>query len=62
MGKLKPNGIARTVYPDQPCQDYNEWMQHITAKSIERDADQFKSRFELLWNDFKKDIVKHYGA
>ena len=56
---LKPNGISHTVYPDQPAQSYNEWMEHITAKSIERDADKFKKQLDALWEQFKTDIQSH---
>jgi hypothetical protein len=56
---LKPNGISHTVYPDNPAKDYNEWMEHITAKSIERDADIFKQQLDALWADFKKQIQNH---
>lgn len=48
---LKPNGISHTVYPDNPAKDYNEWMEHITASSIKRDADTFKEKFRVLWAD-----------
>lgn len=57
---LKPNGIARTVYPDQPCTDFNEWSAHITSKEIERDLDILKAKFDKLWDDFKKDIVRNF--
>ena len=56
---LKPNGISHTVYPDNPANDYNEWMQHITASSIKRDADTFKQKLDALWDEFTKEIYKH---
>ena len=56
---LKSNGISYTVYSDNPAKDYNEWMEHITAKSIERDADDFKKKYDALWADFKKQIQNH---
>lgn len=46
---LKPNGVSHTVYPDNPAKDYNEWMEHITASSIKRDADTFKQKLDALW-------------
>ncbi len=46
---LKPNGISHTVMPEDPAKDYNAWMEHITAKSIERDADEFKRQLDWLW-------------
>ena len=46
---LKPNGISHTVMPEDPAKNYNEWMEHITAKSIERDADAFKRELDWLW-------------
>tara|TARA_R100001510_G_C7634260_1_gene192690 strand:+ start:514 stop:771 length:258 start_codon:yes stop_codon:yes gene_type:complete len=63
---LKPNGISHTVMPEDPASNYNEWMEHITASSIERDADLFKKKFDVLWawtyfedagaaSDFKKE-------
>ena len=48
---LKPNGVSHTVYPDNPAKDYNEWMEHITASSIKRDADTFKEKIDDLWAD-----------
>ncbi len=56
---LKPNGISHTVMPEDPAKDYNEWMEHITAKSIDRDADIFKQKLEELWADFKEQIQQH---
>ena len=56
---LKPNGISHTVMPKNPAKDYNEWMEHITAKSIDRDADIFKQKLEELWADFKEQIQQH---
>ena len=56
---LKPNGISHTVMPEDPAKDYNEWMEHITAKSIERDADIFKQQLDTLWAEFKKQIQNH---
>lgn len=55
---LKPNGIARTTYPDKPAQDFNEWSAHITSEEIVRDADDFKRKFDALWADFKKQIQR----
>ena len=48
---LKPNGISHTVYPDNPAKDYNEWMEHITASSIKRDAATFKEKLDAWWAD-----------
>ena len=56
---LKPNGISHTVYPDNPAKDYNEWMEHITASSIKRDADTFKQKFDALWAEFMQEIENH---
>lgn len=56
---LKPNGISHTVYPDNPAKDYNEWMEHITAQSIKRDADEFKEKFDALWSYFIMQIQEH---
>ena len=56
---LKPNGISHTVMPEDPAKDYNEWMEHITAKSIDRDADIFKQKLDELWADFKEQIKQH---
>ena len=56
---LKPNGISHTVYPDDPAKDYNEWMEHITAQSIKRDADEFKEKFDALWSYFIMQIQEH---
>lgn len=55
---LKPNGIARTIYPEQACTDFNEWSAHITAQEIVRDADDFKRKFDSLWSDFKRNIQR----
>ena len=56
MSTLKPNRIARTVYPDQPCTDYNEWSAHITRQEVVRDVDEFKRKFDALWDAFKRQI------
>ena len=48
MTDLKPNGISHTVMPEDFAKDYNEWMEHITASSIKRDADTFKEKFRRL--------------
>ena len=56
---LKPNGISHTVMPEDPAKDYNEWMEHITAKSIDREADIFKQKLDELWADFKEQIQQH---
>ena len=54
----KPSGIARTVYPDAPARDFNEWTAHITSQEIVNDADDFKRKFDALWSDFKKQIQR----
>ena len=54
---LKPNGISRTIYPSDPCNDYTEWAVHITRKEIEHDANAFKSKFDKLWDDFRLQII-----
>lgn len=46
---LKPNGIARTTYPEEPAREYNEWIAHITSSEIVRDADAFKEEADVLW-------------
>lgn len=56
---LKPNGISHTVMPEDAAKDYNEWMEHITASSIKRDADTFKQKFDALWAEFTNEIQKH---
>ena len=56
---LKPNRISHTSYPDNPAKDYNEWMEHITASSIKRDADTFKEKFDALWDEFTNEIQNH---
>jgi hypothetical protein len=56
---LKPNKIARTVYPDQPCTDFNEWSASITRAEIQHSADDFKAKFDALWDAFKRDIQRN---
>lgn len=51
---LKPNGISHTVYPDEPCTDYNEWTANFTRQEVARDLDDFKRKFDALWSDLKK--------
>ena len=51
---LKPNGISHTVYPDEPCTDYNEWTANFTRQEVARDLDEFKRKFDALWSDMKK--------
>lgn len=52
----KPSGIARTVYPDQPCTDFHEWTAYITGKEVEREADQFKAHCDQVVSDFQREI------
>jgi len=54
MVMLKPNGISHTVYPDEPCTDYNEWTANFTRQEVARDLDEFKRKFDALWSDMKK--------
>jgi len=54
MVMLKPNGISHTVYPDEPCTDYNEWTANFTRQEVARDLDEFKRKFDALWSDLKK--------
>ena len=56
---LKPNGISHTVYPDQPCTDFNEWTANFTRQEIVRDVDEFKRKFDALWDAFKRDIQRN---
>jgi len=51
---LKPNGISHTVYPDEPCTDFNEWTANFTRQEVARDLDEFKRKFDALWSDLKK--------
>ena len=53
---MKPNGISHTVYPDQPCADFDEWSAYITGKEIEREADQFKAYCDQVVADFQREI------
>ena len=57
MVMLKPNGISHTVYPDEPCTDFNEWTANFTRQEVARDLDEFKRKFDSLWSDFKKQIA-----
>jgi hypothetical protein len=56
---LKPNGISHTVYPDQPADDFNEWTANFTRQEIVRDVDEFKRKFDALWDAFKRDIQRN---
>lgn len=58
MERLKPNGISHTTYPDNPATDFNEWSAHITSQEILQEADDFKRKFDSLWNDFKKSVQR----
>jgi hypothetical protein len=53
MSKLK---ISHTVYPDEPAKDFNEWTANFTRQEVVRDADEFKRKFDALWDEFKKSI------
>lgn len=53
---LKPNGISRTVYPDHPAESFNDWTANFTRQEVARDADDFKRKFDTLWDAFKKSI------
>lgn len=57
MERLTPNGISHTTYPDQPANDFNDWIQNFTRQEVARDADAFKRKFDSLWADFKRDIT-----
>ena len=53
---LKPNGISHTVYPDQAAESFNDWTANFTRQEVARDADDFKRKFDALWDAFKKSI------
>ena len=53
---LKPNGISHTVYPDQPCTDFDEWSAYITRQEVARDADTFKAYCDQVVKDFQREI------
>lgn len=57
MKNLKPNGISHTVYPDEPAQGFNDWMNKSRQQLMASDADEFKRKFDALWADFKKSIT-----
>ena len=54
---LQPNKIARTVYPDQPAKDFNEFMAHNAKTTTAAVVDEHKERFDALWAAFKLDIT-----
>ena len=56
---LKPNGISHTVYPDQHAESFNDWTANFTRQEVARDADDFKRKFDALWDAFKKDIQRN---
>ena len=74
MGHLKPNRIARTVYPEQPCTDYSEWTAHITSREISREVEAFKKelhtslveffeqRMEAMFSEFQRQLKETYEA
>jgi len=53
---LKPNGVSHTVYPDQSAESFNDWTANFTRQEVARDADDFKRKFDSLWDAFKKSI------
>lgn len=55
----KPNKIKHTVYPDTPAQSYNDWVENFTRHEVLRDMDEFKRKFDELWEGFKKDIQRN---
>jgi len=61
MERLKPTGISHTVYPDQPANDYNEWSAHIASREIVRDLDEFKRKFDSMFNELKTQILNSYA-
>jgi len=56
---LQPNKIARTVYPDQPAKDFNEFMAHNAKTTTAAVVDDYKERFDALWAAFKRDIQRN---
>ena len=56
---LKPNGGSHTVYPDEPAESFNEWTANFTRQEVARDADEFKRKFDALWDAFKQDIKRN---
>ncbi len=56
---LKPNGVSHTVYPDEPAESFNEWTANFTRQEVARDADEFKRKFDALWDAFKQDIKRN---
>jgi hypothetical protein len=56
---LQPNKIARTVYPDQPAKDFNEFMGHVTKTNALALAADFEQKFMPLWSAYKRDIQRN---
>ena len=56
---LQPNKIARTVYPDQPAKDFNEFMAHNAKTTTATVVDDYHDRFAKLWDAFKRDIQRN---
>ena len=56
---LQPNKIARTVYPDQPAKDFNEFMAHNAKTTTAAVVEYHKAKFDALWAAFKLDIQRN---
>ncbi len=56
---LQPNKIARTVYPDQPAKDFNEFMAHNAKTTTAAVVDDYKERFDALWAAFTVDVQRN---
>ena len=56
---LQPNKIARTVYPDQPAKDFNEFMAHNAKTTTAAVVDDYHDKFNKLWAAFTVDVQRN---
>lgn len=56
---LQPNKIARTVYPDQPAKDFNEFMAHNAKTTTAAVVDDYHEKFNKLWAAFTVDVQRN---
>lgn len=56
---LLPNKIARTVYPDQPAKDFNEFIAHNAKTTTAAVVDDYHEKFNKLWAAFTLDVQRN---
>tara|TARA_R110000822_G_scaffold77947_1_gene186792 strand:- start:811 stop:966 length:156 start_codon:yes stop_codon:yes gene_type:complete len=47
----------KTVYPEKPAKDFNEWHRHISNQLLTPE-EKFEAEFMRIWLEFKNSVAK----